>query len=161
MPFGWWTRVGPRKHVLDGFKSQFEGAIEKTKKTCPGISNDTLPSAVQKWPNRSWCRLDCGLGWTEWSMCYIGGQIGATWRIRLNRPFAAAMLPYVKLLWTIFFNFASYTFCWSPLYLTSSLRATINGRHEPCRSCLSIAMYCHCSLFLNKTNDKRDNDIIM
>jgi len=37
-------------------------------------------------------------------MCYIGVHIGATWRIRLNRPClggpyeAAAMLPYVKLL---------------------------------------------------------------
>jgi len=27
----------------------------------------------------------------------IGGRIGATWRIRLNRPSAAAMRPYVKL----------------------------------------------------------------
>jgi len=27
-----------------------------------------------------------------------GGHIGATWRIRLNRPSVEAMLPYVKLL---------------------------------------------------------------
>jgi len=26
-------------------------------------------------------------------------RISATWRIRLNRPYAAAMRPYVKLLW--------------------------------------------------------------
>jgi len=30
-----------------------------------------------------------------------GGHIGATWRIRLNCPCAAAMQPYVKLLWLI------------------------------------------------------------
>jgi len=29
-------------------------------------------------------------------LCIV--HIGATWRIRLNRPYAAAMLPYVKLL---------------------------------------------------------------
>jgi len=44
MPSGMWTRVGPRKHVLDG------------------------------------------------------GLIGTTWRIRLNRPCAAAIRPYVKIL---------------------------------------------------------------
>jgi len=27
-----------------------------------------------------------------------GGHIGATWRIRLNRPSAVALLPYIKLL---------------------------------------------------------------
>jgi len=29
------------------------------------------------------------------------GRIGATWQIRLNRPSAAAMRPYVKLLWPL------------------------------------------------------------
>ena len=28
----------------------------------------------------------------------MGGHVGATWRIRFHRPFAAAMRPYVKLL---------------------------------------------------------------
>jgi len=28
---------------------------------------------------------------------YMRGHIGTTWRIRLNRPSAAAMLSYVKL----------------------------------------------------------------
>ena len=46
MPFGLWTRVGPRNHVLDGV------------------------------------------------------HIGATWQIRLNRPRAEAMQPYIKLLLT-------------------------------------------------------------
>jgi len=43
MPFGVWTRVGPRKHMLDGV------------------------------------------------------HIGATWRIRLNRPCAAAMWPFCQI----------------------------------------------------------------
>jgi len=29
------------------------------------------------------------------------GHIGATWRIRLNRPSSAAMRPYVRLLWPL------------------------------------------------------------
>jgi len=32
-----------------------------------------------------------------------GVHIGATWRIRLNRQCAAAMRPYVKLLWPLVF----------------------------------------------------------
>ena len=30
-----------------------------------------------------------------------GGHIGSTWRIRLNRPCVAVMLPYAKLLWPL------------------------------------------------------------
>ena len=38
------------------------------------------------------------------TICWLsiyGVHIGATWRIQLNRPFAAAMQPYVKLLWPL------------------------------------------------------------
>jgi len=35
-------------------------------------------------------------------------HIGATWRIRLNRPCAAAMRPYVKLLWPLVICYYSY-----------------------------------------------------
>jgi len=38
---------------------------------------------------------------TIFGFLYIGVHIGATWRIRLNRPCAAAMRPYVKLLWPL------------------------------------------------------------
>jgi len=31
----------------------------------------------------------------------MGGHIGATWRILLNRPSAAAIRLYVKLLWPL------------------------------------------------------------
>ena len=39
-----------------------EGAIIR-ERTCPGMPNDILPWAFQKWLNRSICRLGCGLGW--------------------------------------------------------------------------------------------------
>jgi len=67
---------------------------------------------LQKRLNRSICHLGCGLGWAERStssiifarrrQCtLIGGHIGATWRIRMNRPFATVMRPYVRLLWLL------------------------------------------------------------
>jgi len=31
----------------------------------------------------------------------IGVHIGTTWQVQLNRPYAAAMKPYIKLLWSI------------------------------------------------------------
>ena len=38
----------------------------------------------------------------RWRQCaHMGGHIGATWRLRLNRPSAAAMQCYVKLLWPL------------------------------------------------------------
>ena len=40
---------------------------------------------------------DVAMATTFWLSMY-GSHIGATWRIRLNRPCAAAMRPYVKLL---------------------------------------------------------------
>ena len=53
--------------------------------------------------------MDCGIRWAEactssvilarWHKCaLIAGYLGATWRIRLNDPSAAAMQPYDKLL---------------------------------------------------------------
>jgi len=36
------------------------------------------------------------------------GHIGATWRIRLNRPSVAAMRSYVKLLWPLVFGVVRY-----------------------------------------------------
>ena len=47
-----------------------------------------------KMPFELWTRV----GWTKHA---TWGHIGATWRIRLNRPCAAAMWPYVKLLWPV------------------------------------------------------------
>jgi len=53
MPFGLWTRVGPRKHVLDGFQIVMHRKNNFLwEKTCPGMPDDPLSSAVQKLLNR-------------------------------------------------------------------------------------------------------------
>jgi len=83
-----WTHIPYAKRQLLG------------ERTCPGMPDDTLPSV---------CRLVCAFEWAEgstssivfarWRQCaLVGGHIDATERIRLNRPSAAAMRPYVKLL---------------------------------------------------------------
>ena len=41
--------------------------------------------------------LGYGLGWAQGSTCQIGVHIGATWRIRLNRPCAAAMRQFCQI----------------------------------------------------------------
>jgi len=46
------------------------------------------------------CRVGCGLGCVQGSMCYMGVpgvHTGATWRIRMNRPGAAAMRPVCQI----------------------------------------------------------------
>jgi len=113
MPFGLRTRMGPGNHVLDGvqiphWKGQFWGGNGR-----PIVKYRVfLQWAVQKWLNRSICRLGCGFGWAKGSTssiifarrhqcAHMGGHIGATWRIHLNRPSAAAMRSYVKLLWPL------------------------------------------------------------
>jgi len=72
MPFGLWTWVGPRNHVLDQVlygvqiphaKGQFWG-----EKGRPIVKyRDTLPRAVQKQLNRSRCHLGLGLRWAQGS----------------------------------------------------------------------------------------------
>ena len=58
--------------VLDGAQGQL---LEE--KSCPVMPDDTLPCAVQKWLNRSICRLGCGLWWAEGSTSSI---VFARWR---------------------------------------------------------------------------------
>ena len=73
---------------------------------------DFLSRAVQKRLNWSICRLGCGFGWAQRSTssivfarwrqwAHMGGHIGATWWIRLNRLSASVMRSYVKLLWPL------------------------------------------------------------
>ena len=56
-----------------------------------GFSESSYPMKTAK---------GCCHGNHFWLSIY-GVHIGATWRIRLNRPCAAAMRPYVKLLWPL------------------------------------------------------------
>jgi len=86
--------VGPGNRILDGGPDPpWEGTIFLGG----GVYSDTLQRPVQKQLNRSICRLGCELGWAEGSTISIVfarrhqcalpcGHIGATWRIRLNRP---------------------------------------------------------------------------
>jgi len=67
IPFGLWTQLGPRKHVLHGAQIPHVKGQLLGKRTCPGMPNDTLPSAVQKWLNRSICYLGCALKWAKGS----------------------------------------------------------------------------------------------
>ena len=71
---------------------------------------------------------------TIFCLAIYGVHIGATWQIRLNRPCAAAMRPYVKLLWplvvvvfhwvlyhTWFVGFRGYFLYWSRRMLPMKL----------------------------------------
>jgi len=53
---------------------------------------------VHKRLNRSICRFGCGLGWAEGNNVPHGNARWRHMRIQLNRPSAAAMSPFVKLL---------------------------------------------------------------
>ena len=106
---------------------------------CRSVCHTTEPwhSAVScaKWLNLSICPFGCELGWAEgssgsivfarWRQCALMERhIGATWRIRLNHPSAAAMRPYVKLLWPLVSNRQTLSFV-PPLKVLDLL--VING----------------------------------
>jgi len=87
------TLVGPRNHGLDGFllSPYVKGQFLRQKSGRPGNARRSIHTK----------RLSRGQNWhgvdADWGVL-DGVHIGATWRIRLNRPRAAAMQPYVKLL---------------------------------------------------------------
>jgi len=86
---GW----GPRKRIKRGSDPLYKGAIFRGK-DMPGHMWRHSAVSCAKWLNRPTCRLGCQLGWVEWSM-FVEGEVGATLRIRLNRP-CARMRPYDK-----------------------------------------------------------------
>ena len=61
-----------------------------------GLSGRTTKCRYCRYPATKW-RCHGNHFWLSIYAVYIG----ATWRIRLNRPCAAAMRPYVKLLWPL------------------------------------------------------------
>jgi len=90
----------------------WEGAILEDRGAPFVKYMDFLPWTVQKRLNWSICHLGCGLGWAKrsWSSivfvrwrqrALMGGHVGATWQLQLNRPSVAAMRPYVRLLWPL------------------------------------------------------------
>jgi len=90
IPFGIWTRVDPRNHVLDEVQIPMrEWAILMVKRgrqhTCPDMSDSRYTQRlsighIRYSADANWGVLD-------------GVHNGATWRIRLNCPCAAAMWP--------------------------------------------------------------------
>ena len=56
-----------------------------------------------------------------------GVHIGATWRIRLKRPFEAAMRPFIKLLWPLVFFFKHFL---RHLSMSSDTMETLPGWTE-------------------------------
>jgi len=48
MQFGLWTRVGARKHILDGAHIPHAKVQLLGERACPGMCDDILPSAVQQ-----------------------------------------------------------------------------------------------------------------
>ena len=82
------SRVPPYFNHCPHAKEQFWG--EGQARTCSDMSGNwyTQSESTGEEPVLRGCWLGC-TGW---------GHIGATWRIRLNRPCAAVLRPHVKLL---------------------------------------------------------------
>jgi len=151
MLFGLWAWIHPRNHELDGDRDPHE-KWQFWGKGSPIVKHrDLLPWAVQKRLTRSICRFSSRLGcmgrrkhkfnhicqvapmcphrtanWHQFARrcqcAHIRGQIGVTWWIRLNRPSAAAMWSYVKLLWPLVLCIFWFTGAWfSYVSLVSSV----------------------------------------
>jgi len=98
--FGCRPRVDSRNHTFDGGP---DPVMQRRNFYGKAHARDVRRhSAVrsEKRLNRSRCVLVVDSGGPK-ETCVKWGHIGATWQIRLNRPFSAAMRPYVKLLWTL------------------------------------------------------------
>jgi len=110
MQFGLWAWMGPRNHVFDGVhisqeKWQFWGKGEPIVKYGDSAVSCAKTAAPIDLPFGLWTRVDRGKQVQSYSTGGANvphgrtGHIGAIWRrIRLNRPSAAAIRPYVKLL---------------------------------------------------------------
>jgi len=112
MTFGLWSWMGPRNHVLDGSP---EALMDVAMATNFGteiatvnvwtIATRLLVTELRSQPIKCrYCLYTATKG--HWDgkhfwLSIFAVHIGATRRIRLNRPCAAAMRPYVKLLWPL------------------------------------------------------------
>jgi len=92
-------RYGPCSRVLE---THYPGSRPVNTARIHGRSKDALHTSVYGRVHGPWFEMPFGLctrvGWRKHVL--HGVHIGATRRIRLNRLCAAAMRPYVKLLWT-------------------------------------------------------------
>ena len=96
-----WTLVCPRNHLLDAgpYSHTERGNYEGEKLLAQDLPGRVWRSIYSKWLSRgqngsSTVRMSIGV-------YLMGVHIGATCRIRLNRPCAAAMRPYVQLVWRL------------------------------------------------------------
>ena len=81
-------RVGPQNHVLEGGPDpQWEGAILRRGRTYPGMPDDTAVSCAKM-------AEPIDLPFTLWP------RMGRR-KHKFNRPSAAAVRPYAKLLWPL------------------------------------------------------------
>jgi len=72
------------------------------RSVCPSVCHSREP--CKKRLNRLRCRFGRTWTWMGHMKHVLNGvwaQIGTTWRMQLNRPCAAAMRPYVRLLWAL------------------------------------------------------------
>jgi len=70
---------------------------------CRSVCHDREPYK-NGWTNRgSVWDVDLVDGWVQGSMYYMGVHIVATWRIRLNRPCAAAVRPFCEVTLTTWY----------------------------------------------------------
>jgi len=151
MPFGLWARMGPRSHKLHGGPDPPMGRVILGKGARIVKYRDFLSWAVQKtaepidlpfwlWTQVGWRaeRSTSSVVFARWHQCaLIGWHIGATWRIRLNRPSAAAMRPYVKLLWPLV------------LFCVTSIMIVITAVLLECTSRVCWDDWFNCSCMLN------------
>jgi len=98
MPFGLWTRVDQRNHEFEGVQIppcegtilRGEGAAHRKVYGRYAIScaNTAEPITMSFW---MWTRVGPNKHASD------VGHVGATWRIRLNRPCAAAVRPLCRI----------------------------------------------------------------
>jgi len=91
MPFGMWTSVGPRNHILDGVQIPTrEKAVLRVKRTQPRTCADMSDGRHTQ--------SDSAGGSTNLVQMSIWVNTGAVWQIQLNHPCAVVTEPFVKLL---------------------------------------------------------------
>jgi len=74
-----------------------KGAILRAKEGRPSPGHAWICSAVDILKRDS-AGGSTGTVWMPIRVYWMGVYVGLTWRIRFNRPYAAAVRPYVKLL---------------------------------------------------------------
>jgi len=105
MPFGLRDRMGPRNHVFVGGPDPSTSRGYFMGKEAPTVVSCAKTAEPIDLPFGLWTRVGRrtrSVVFARWRQCTLmEGHIGATRRIWFNRPSAAAMRPYVKLLWPL------------------------------------------------------------